>query len=50
MIGKLAKAVAYTKAPKKAFTMFHPIKAAKLGLAYLIGKRLFGRKNSGAAD
>ncbi|MGH7480537.1 MAG: hypothetical protein ACRELV_00150 [Longimicrobiales bacterium] len=44
MLGKLAKAVAYSKSPRKAYTIFHPIKAAKLGLAYIVGKQLFGRK------
>lgn len=44
MIGKIAKAAAYTKAPRKAFFFLHPIKAAKLGIAYYVGKKIFGAK------
>ncbi|MGH7475681.1 MAG: hypothetical protein ACRELD_05280 [Longimicrobiales bacterium] len=41
MLGKLAKLVAYAKMPRRTFALFHPIKAAKLGVAYLIGRKLF---------
>ena len=49
MIGKLAKMVAYSKAPKKTFALLHPFRAAKLAAVFFIGRKLFGGKKSGAA-
>ena len=42
MLRKLAKMLAYTKAPKQTFAVLHPVKAAKLGAAFWLGKKLFG--------
>jgi hypothetical protein len=42
MIRKLAKVVGYSKAPKRTFALLHPFRAAKLGAAFWLGKKLFG--------
>lgn len=48
MLKKLTKLVAYTKAPKKSFALFHPIKAIKWGAGLFLAKTvwdgLFGKK------
>jgi hypothetical protein len=36
VLGKLAKMVAYTKAPRATFAVMHPIKAAKYGAIYML--------------
>lgn len=41
MLGRIAKLVAYTKAPRQTFFLLHPLRAVKLGVAYLVGKQLF---------
>lgn len=35
MIGKLMKTAAYVKAPRAAFTLMHPLKAAKYSAIYM---------------
>lgn len=50
MFGKIAKAVAYARAPRKTFVVLHPIKALKFGAAFYVGKLLLGsRSNNGSA-
>jgi hypothetical protein len=44
MIGRIAKLLAYRKAPKKTFVALHPWRAAKFGAAFWVGKKLFGGK------
>jgi hypothetical protein len=46
MLGRLAKLWLYIRSPVRTFVLFHPIKALKLLLAFLLGKALFGRKKS----
>ncbi len=48
MTGLIAKLLAYAKYPRRTFLMLHPIRAAKFGLAYLAGRRLFGEANGKA--
>ena len=36
MLGKVVKLIAYTKAPKSTFALRHPVRAAKMGLSYLV--------------
>lgn len=48
MTGLIAKLLAYVKYPRRTFLMLHPIRAAKFGLAYLAGRRLFGDANGTA--
>ena len=36
MLAKAAKMVAYAKAPAKTFAVLHPLRALKMGVAYLI--------------
>ena len=43
MIARIAKMAAYAKAPRAAFAMLHPFKAAKYGAIYLVLRRLMGR-------
>lgn len=43
MSGLIAKLLAYWRAPRKTFVLLHPLRAAKFGLAYLAGRKLFGR-------
>ena len=51
MIRRVIKLMLYVKAPVKAFTLFHPVKAARLWLAYVLGSALFGaRKRVEAAE
>src|SRR5690606_19943921 len=45
MIGRIAKLIAYTKAPKQTFVALHPWRAAKLGAAFWVGKKLFGGRS-----
>lgn len=45
MIRKLAKLVAYKKAPAKTFAFFHPIRALKWGAAFFLVKKLIGRRS-----
>jgi hypothetical protein len=51
MTGLIAKLMAYARYPRRTFLLLHPIRAAKFGLAYLAGRRLFGdakaRRNGG---
>ncbi|MEJ2216690.1 MAG: hypothetical protein P8099_08740 [Gemmatimonadota bacterium] len=44
MIRRIVKLVFYVKAPLTAFTVFHPVKAAKLWFAYVLGSALFGSR------
>ena len=39
MVGKIAKMIAYTKAPKSMFALLHPVRAAKMGLSYLVVRK-----------
>lgn len=39
---RVAKAVAYWKAPKKTYALLHPVNALKLGALALVGRRIFG--------
>jgi len=41
VLGKLIKAGAYARAPKKTFAVLHPWKAAKLGAALWVGRKLW---------
>ena len=43
MLRKIAKLMAYKKAPKTAFAVTHPLKAAKYGAIYLVVKKALGR-------
>lgn len=47
MIGKLFKAVAYTKAPKAVFALLHPRSALKLGMFLWLVKKLIGPADRG---
>lgn len=42
MVGKLFKAMAYTKAPKATFALLHPRRALKLGMLLWIIKKILG--------
>ena len=44
MIGRLFKMVAYARSPKMAFGLFHPMKAAKLGAALWVARKVFGSR------
>jgi hypothetical protein len=44
MIRRIVKLMFYIKAPLKAFVLFHPVKAAKLWFAYVLGSALFGAR------
>ncbi|HUG39380.1 MAG TPA: hypothetical protein VMM12_02790 [Longimicrobiales bacterium] len=44
MIFKLAKLVAYKKAPAKTFAVLHPIKALKWGAVFFLISKLVGRR------
>lgn len=44
MSGLIAKLLAYWRAPRKTFVLLHPLRAAKFGLAYLAGRKLFGNE------
>lgn len=44
MIRRIVKLMFYVKAPITAFTLFHPMKAAKLWFAYVLGSALFGSR------
>lgn len=41
---RIAKVMMYLRAPVKTFVLFHPVRALKLFLAFLVGKMLFGRR------
>jgi hypothetical protein len=43
MTGLITKLLAYSRSPRKTFVLLHPIRTAKLGLAYLAGRSLFRR-------
>lgn len=43
MLSKITKLVAYTKAPKSTFTLLHPVRAAKMGLAYFVVRKALGK-------
>jgi hypothetical protein len=43
MIRLLLKLVAYSRAPKLAFALLHPIRALKWGMAFYAGKKLYER-------
>jgi len=45
MLVKAAKLVAYAKAPAKTFMVIHPVKAMKMGVAYLLVKRVLARRH-----
>lgn len=49
MLGKLLKAGAYAKAPKKTFAVLHPFKALKWGAALWIGKKLYEGVRGGSS-
>ena len=40
MLGKALKVMAYAKAPMKTFVMLHPMRALKMGVAYLVVSRV----------
>lgn len=42
MIARIAKVAAYAKAPKAAFAMMHPWKAAKYRAIYMVVKSVMG--------
>lgn len=42
MVGKLFKAMAYTKAPKATFALLHPRRALKVGMLLWIVKKILG--------
>jgi len=44
MIARVAKMVAYAKAPAKTFMVLHPMKALKMGASYLLVKRALARR------
>jgi hypothetical protein len=46
MIGRIAKVLAYAKAPRRTFVALHPWRAAKLGAAFWIGRKLFGGRRT----
>ena len=46
MIGRVAKMVAYAKAPRATYAMMHPFKAAKYGAIYMVMKRVMGRSRA----
>lgn len=50
MLSRLAKLWLYIRAPVRTFMVFHPIRALKLFLAFLLGKALFGRRRSGTVS
>jgi len=39
---RIAKLIAYWKAPKHTFALLHPVRALKLGAAMMVGRKLFG--------
>lgn len=43
MIGTIAKFAAYAKAPRAAFTMMHPLEAAKYGAIYMVVRSVMER-------
>jgi hypothetical protein len=43
MLGRLFRMGAYAKSPKTAFTMFHPMRAAKIGAGIWLARKLLGR-------
>lgn len=43
MLRKIAKLMAYKKAPKTAFAVIHPVRAAKYGVIYLVVKKALGK-------
>lgn len=49
MIRRIIKLMFYIKAPLKAFAVFHPVKAAKLWFAYVVGSALFGARKRAEA-
>lgn len=46
MFGRIAKVVAYARAPRKTFVVLHPIKALKFGAAFYVGKLLLGSRSN----
>ena len=44
MIARAAKMVAYAKAPAKTFMLLHPVRALKLGAAYVLVSKVLGRR------
>jgi hypothetical protein len=44
MIGKLIKTAAYVKAPRAAFTLLHPLRAAKYGALYMAVRAVMRRR------
>ena len=45
MVRGIAKAIVYSRMPRTAFALTHPMRAAKLGAAIWVGRRLFGRRD-----
>ena len=45
MVRGIAKAIAYSKMPRATFALTHPVRAAKLGAAVWMAKRIFGRRS-----
>lgn len=48
MIRKLAKLVAYKKAPAKTFAVLHPMKALKWGAVFFLVSKLIGGRGAAA--
>ena len=44
MVRGIAKAIVYSKMPRTAFALTHPLRAAKLGAAMWVAHRVFGRR------
>ncbi|MBW3534607.1 MAG: hypothetical protein KY453_05230 [Gemmatimonadetes bacterium] len=40
MLRKVAKLIAYKKAPRRTFAVMHPLKALKYGAIYLVVKKV----------
>ena len=44
MVKGIAKAVMYSRMPRGAFMLAHPLRASKIGLAMWVGRQIFGRR------
>jgi hypothetical protein len=44
MVRGIAKAIVYSRMPRTAFALTHPVRAAKLGAAMWVAQRIFGRR------
>lgn len=47
MLRRALKAAAYVRSPVRTFVMIHPVRALKMGVAYLIVKRALEMRRSG---